>query len=90
MASDYLSKYVLIGYFNENQEAGTAAERTDWSDDAFDRYDAHIVAAATQAGLDVTVESRSIMVVLATMSPGQAPKTRAGQAVRAYLEYRGL
>jgi hypothetical protein len=90
MASDYLSKYVLLGYFNENQDAGAIADRDQWSEDAFNRYDAHIVAAATQAGLDVTAESRSIMAVLATMAPGQAPKTRAGQAVSAYLEYRGL
>jgi hypothetical protein len=90
MASDYLAKYVLIGYYQENQDAGTNEERAEWSEDVFARYDHHIIEAAEKAGLDVSVESRSIMAVLATMAPGTAAKTRAGQAVNAYLLYRGL
>ncbi len=90
MASDYLAKYILIGYYNENQEAGTKAERDEWSEDVFTRYNHHIVEAAQQAGLEVSEESRSIMAVLATMAPGASPKTRAGRAVNAYLLYRGV
>ena len=90
MPSDYLGKYVLIGFYNENQKAGSAAERTQWSDDVFDRYDRHIVDACQKAGIDPSVEARSIMAVLATMAPGTAPKTQAGQAAKAYIEYRGL
>jgi hypothetical protein len=90
MASDYMTKYVLIGFYRENQKAGSAADRQAWSDAAFNRYDAHIVAACQAAGVDPSDEARSIIAVMATMAPGTAPKTRAGQAVQAYVEYRGL
>ena len=90
MASDYLAKFILIGYYNENQDSGTKAERDEWSDDVFTRYNHHILDAAKQAGLEVSEESRSIMAVLASMAAGASPKTRAGQAVTAYLRYRGV
>ena len=90
MPSDYLAKYVLIGYYNENEEAGTKQERDEFSEDIFTRFDHHIVAAAEAAGLEVSEESRSIMAVLATMAPGASPKVRAGRAVNAYLLYRGV
>lgn len=90
MASDYLTKYVLIGYFRENQDAGSVSDRENWSDAVFQRYDQHITDACLAAGVDPSDEARSIMAVLASMSPGNANKTRAGQAVRAYLEYRGF
>jgi hypothetical protein len=90
MTSDYLSKYVLVAYYAQEQDAGTKEEREKFSEDIFARFDHHIVAAAEQAGVELSVESRSIMAVLATRAPGASPKSRAGQAVRAYLEYRGL
>jgi hypothetical protein len=86
----YESKYVLIAYFNENQEAGTIDERDQFSQDVENRFDQHITTAAQQAGLTLSDESRSIIAMMATMAPGAAPKTRAGQAVKAYVEYRGL
>lgn len=88
--ADYLAKYVLLAYYRQNQEAGTSEERDAFREDIFARFDHHIVDAATQAGLEVSEESRSIMAVLATLAPGASPKTRAGQAVKAYLEYRGV
>ena len=90
MASDYLSKYILIGYYRQNQEAGSPDERDAWSEAVFNRFDHHIVEACEAAGIDPSEEARSIMAVLASMAPGTAPKTKAGQAVRAYVEYRGL
>lgn len=86
----YESKFVLIGYFSENQEAGTVDERDQFSQDVENRFDQHITTAAQQAGLVLSDESRSIIAMLATMAPGASPKTKAGQAVRAYVEYRGL
>jgi len=86
----YESKYVLIAYFNENQEAGTIDERDQFSQDVENRFDQHITTAAQQAGLPLSDESRSIIAMMATMAPGASPKTKAGQAVRAYVEYRGL
>lgn len=90
MGSPYLAKIVLIGYFRENQEAGTGEERDEWAEDVFNRYDQHILQAAAQAGLELSDESRSIIAVLATMAPGTAPRTKAAAAVKTYLEYRGL
>ena len=86
----YESKFVLIGYFSENQEAGSVEERDQFSQDVFDRFDHHITTAAQQAGLVLSDESRSIIAMLSTMAPGASPKTKAGQAVKAYVEYRGL
>ena len=90
MASDYEAKYVLIGFFAENQEAGERSDRDAFSEDIFTRYNHHIVDAAAKAGLELSTESRSIIAVLATMAPGASPKTRAGNAVKAYVEYRGV
>ena len=90
MPSDYLAKFVLIGYFQQNQNAGSKLERDRFSEDIFARYDHHIVDAAQQAGIELSEESRSIMAVLASMAPGGSAKTRAGNAVAAYFEYRGF
>jgi hypothetical protein len=86
----YEGKFVLLGFFSQNQTAGTQQQRDQFRDDAFNRFDQHITAAAQQAGLTLSDESRSIIAMMATMAPGSAPKTRAGQAVRAYVEYRGV
>lgn len=90
MASDYLAKIVLIGYYQQNQTAGSKDERDRFSEDIFTRFDRHIVDAAQQAGIELSEESRSIMAVLASMAPGASAKTRAGNAVAAYFEYRGF
>jgi hypothetical protein len=86
----YEAKFVLLGFFSQNQKAGTQQERDQFRDDAFNRFDHHIEAAAQQAGIELSDESRSIIAMIATMAPGGAPKTKAGQAVKAYVEYRGL
>jgi hypothetical protein len=86
----YEAKFVLLGFYSQEQKAGTQQDRDQFRDDAFNRFDQHITDAAQQAGLTLSDESRSIIAMLATMAPGAAPKTKAGQAVRAYVEYRGL
>ena len=91
MTSDYPSKIVLIGFFVQNKSAGTVEDRDQFSDDLFDRFNAHIVTACTAAGLpDPSDEARAIMAVMALNAPGAAPKTKAGRAVEAYLAYRGF
>ena len=90
MTADYLAKYVLIGFYNQNQEAGSKEERDGFRDDIFERFNQHIVEAAEQAGLEVSEESRSIMAVMATMAPGASPRAKAGHAVSAYRDYRGV
>ena len=86
----YEGKFVLLGFFSQNQTAGTQQQRDQFRDDATNRFDQHITDAAQQAGLTLSDESRSIIAMMATMAPGSASKTKAGQAVRAYVEYRGV
>ena len=81
---------MLIAKYAQDQKAGTREERDQFSQNMFDRFDHHIVEAATKAGLELSEESRSIMAVMASMAPGGPPKAKAGNAVKAYLEYRGV
>lgn len=92
MASDYPGRTVLVGYFVENQEAGTAAERQQFSNDLFDAFDAHIVKACTAATppIDPTPRIRASIAVMAQHAKGSNDKVKAGRAVQAYLEFRGL
>jgi hypothetical protein len=91
MPSDYPSKIVLIGFFVQNKNAGTAEQRQKFSDDLFDRFDHHILEASKAGGLpSPSEEARGIMAVMALNAPGAAPKTKAGHAVKAYLEHRGF
>ena len=90
MAADYLPKYILIGFYKQEQRAGSRQQRDKFRHDIFTRFNHHIVKAAEKAGLETSEESRSIMAVLATMAPGATSKTKAGNAVKAYLEYRGF
>jgi hypothetical protein len=92
MASDYPGRTVLVGYFIENQEAGSAAERQQFSDDLFDAFDAHIVNACGEATppIQPTARIRASIAVMAQHAPGSSNKIRAVRAVRAYIEFRGL
>ena len=87
---EYEAKFVLIGYYAQKQKVGTRTDRARWCLDVFEKYDTDITAACAQAGFDPSDEARSIIAVLADMAPGGAPKTRAGQALQTYLEYRGF
>ncbi|MDH4064263.1 MAG: hypothetical protein OEW19_07660 [Acidobacteriota bacterium] len=91
MASDYPSRIVLLGFFVQNQTAGTPEQRETFSNDLFTRFDGHIVTACASGGLtDPSADARAIMAVMALNAPGASPKTRAGNAVKAYLAYRGF
>jgi hypothetical protein len=89
--SDYPGRTILLAFFIENQEAGTIAERTQFSNELFDAFDAHIVAACAAATppLDPTPRIRASIAVMAQHATG-SNKTKAGRAVRAYLEFRGF
>jgi hypothetical protein len=92
VASDYPGRTVLIAYFFENQEAGTTAEREQFSDELFDRFDAHIVAECATAvpPLDPSPRIRAAMAVMAQNAPGATNRIRARRAVEAYLTFRGF
>ncbi len=91
-ASDYPSKVILVGYFIQEKEAGTAEEREELSQELFDKFDDHIKAAcaAAQPPLpDPSPEARALMAVMARHARGGTNKARAGNAVEAYLIHRG-
>jgi hypothetical protein len=92
VASDYPGRTVLVGYFIENQEAGTVAERQQFSNDLFDAFNAHIVTACAAATppLDPTPRIRASIALMAQHAKGSNNKIKAGRAVQAYLEFRGF
>ena len=91
MASDYPGRTVLVGYFIENGEAGSVAERQQFSNDLFDAFDAHIVKACAAATppLDPTPRIRASIALMAQHAAGSNNKVTAGRGVQAYLEVRG-
>jgi hypothetical protein len=92
VASDYPGRTVLVGYFIENQEAGTAAKRQQFSNDLFEAFDAHIVKACASATpqIDPTPRIRASIALMAQHAKGSNNKIKSGRAVAAYLEFRGL
>ena len=92
MASDYPGRTVLIGYFVENQEAGTAADREQFSNDIFDSFDAHIIEACAEADppLDPSPRIRAAIAVMAQNAPGSNKRIKARRALQAYLTFRGF
>ena len=91
-ASDYPSKIVLVGYFIQEQKAGTAEERDEFGQELFDKFDKHIRKACADAQPpleDPSPEARAIMAVMAPHAKGGTNERRAGNAVEAYLTHRG-
>lgn len=89
MAADYPSKLIILGYFIDNQVAGTGEERAAWADDLFERYDQHIVDACKGTPAeDASAEARAIMAIMALNAPGSQPAKKAKNAVAAYVAYR--
>ena len=90
--SDYPSKLVLVGYFLQEQEAGSVEKRDKFSQEIFDRYNDHIkaaCAAATPPLVDPSAEARALMALMATGAKGGTNKRRAENAVEGYLIHRG-
>ena len=90
--SDYPSKVILVGYFFQEQEAGTSEQRDRFNQKLFDKYDAHIRAACAAAQpplVDPSAEARALMAVMALRARGGTNERQAGNAVQAYLIHRG-
>jgi hypothetical protein len=90
--SDYPSKVILVGYFIQEKEAGTAEERAEFNQEIFDKFDKHIKAACAAAEpplVDPSPEARALMAVMALHARGSTNERRAGNAVEAYLIHRG-
>ena len=92
MPSDYPGGTALIGYFIENSDAGSTAERQQFSDDLFDSFDAHIVTAcaAVNPPIDPSPRIRATIAVMAQHAPGSNSRIKSNRAVQAYLTFRGL
>lgn len=89
MASDYPSKLIILGYFIDNQDAGTGDARATWAEDLFERYDRHIVDACKGTPAeDASAEARAIMAIMALNAPGSQAAKKAQNAVAAYVAYR--
>jgi hypothetical protein len=91
-ASDYPSKVILVGYFIQEQEAGTTEERDEFNQELFDKFDKHIKASCAAADPpleDPSPEARALMAVMALHARGGTNERRAGNAVEAYLIHRG-
>jgi hypothetical protein len=89
--SDYPDDLILIGYFVQNQDPGTIADRDQFSQDLFDMFDAEIVAAAAGVAppINLTPDVRAMMALLAAHSPG-GTVAQAHHAVAAYVAFRGV
>jgi len=90
--SDYPGRTMLVGFFFENQSAGTAAQRQQFSQELFDKFDAPIVAACAAATppLDPSPDVRAAIAVMAQNAPGGNNGVKARRAVAAYLTFRGF
>ena len=90
--SDYPSKVVLVGYFVQEQEAGSVEERDEFNQKLFDKFDKHIrtaCAAAEPPLIDPSAEARALMALMAQHAKGGTNERRAGNSVKAYLIHRG-
>ena len=90
MDSDYIDEYILLGFFFENQKAGTDKQRANFSETLFADYDDEIRTRAQDAGISVGKEARSIMAVLARMSAGNDTTAQAAAGVAAYRKFLGV
>ena len=71
---------------------GRGPHRAEFSQEIFDRYNDHLIAAcaAAQPPLpEPSAEARALMAIMAEHAKGGTPKRRAGDAVEAYLIHRG-
>ena len=70
--SDYPGRTMLVAFFIENQDAGTAANRQQFSQELFDKFDAHIVAACAAATppVDPSPRGRASIAARGRNGPG--------------------
>ena len=90
--SDYPGRTMLVGFFIQKQDAGTTAQRDQFSQELFDKFNDHIVAACGQATppVDPSPRVRASIAVMAQNAPGSNNAARARRAVQAYLTFRGF
>jgi hypothetical protein len=90
--SDYPGRTILVGFFFQKQEAGTLKQREQFSQELFDKFNDHIVAACNAATppLEPSARVRASIAVMAQNAPGSNNGAKARRAVQAYLTFRGM
>jgi hypothetical protein len=84
---DYDLDIILIALVAHRQfEGGSEKSVTAYANDLFDRYNKHIVKAASGAGLDLDAKQRSVVAAIAAMMPGTTAKDQALDAVAIYVD----
>ena len=68
------------------------SQRDQFSQELFDKFNDHIVAACSQATppVDPSPRVRASLAVMAQNAPGGSNATKARRAVQAYLTFRGF
>jgi hypothetical protein len=90
--SDYPGRTMLVGFYVERQNAGTADQRQAFSQELFDKFDRHIVEALEAADPpieDPSARVRASIAVMAQNAPGSNNRVKARRAVQAYLDFKG-
>jgi hypothetical protein len=90
--SDYPGRAMLVAFYIQKQEAGTKSQRDQFSQELFDKFDAHIVAACSAATppVELSARVRASIAVMAQNAPGGNNPAKARRAVQAYLTFRGF
>jgi len=88
---DYNLDIVAIAqYLYNTQDGGNSTDITQYANDLFDTFDALIKATVAPTGRGpLTATERSIVAVIASRAPGGTAAAAAGNAVKAFFDYRG-
>jgi hypothetical protein len=87
---DYDLDIMLIALFAHREfDGGTEDSVAAYATDLFNRYNAHIVKAANDAGIELDARGRSVVASIAAMMPGTTAKESALDAVAGYIELFG-
>jgi hypothetical protein len=84
---DYDLDIILIALVaHQVFDGGTEDKVTDYAAELFDRYNAHIVKAAGDAGFDLNARKRSVVASIAAMIPATTAKEAAMDAVATFIQ----
>ena len=90
--NDYPPAIIGLGFFLQNQTAGSSAQRAQFGQELFDAYNQHIVDAWSQIQpplAEPSADARAIQAVMAHNAAGTT-KEQALAAVQAFQIIRGL
>ena len=84
---DYNLDIVLIALvFHREREGGTTSSVSSFANILFNRFDHHIRQGATDAGIALTADQRTVIAATALMLPGTS-KERAREALAQFVGF---